>query len=153
MIKFFSIRSLLFKDMQRAKLKRKGATDILNQHSQLKITKYLNIPSSTPVNRKIQINPTTASKETIRSQLIRCNLDQIISNDKQKAANNQNISKPDLNTESCRSSDEHISRNNVEEELLIDDESSHTTKYCREKAKYWEKLVKKYKEQFDFTNK
>lgn len=138
--------------MKRANLKRKRSADISNRPSQLKITNYLDIPSSTPIIRNIRKNLSSVPKETVRNQLIRHNLDRLFSNGIDKAPENKTSSNPASNIESCRNSDEQLPKNTVEEQLLVDVESSHTTKYWREQAKYWEKETKKYKEQFDFTN-
>lgn len=139
--------------MQRPNLKRKRSTGISESPSQLKITKYLDISPSAPVNQKIQIRPSNVVKETIQSQLIRHNLDEILSDGNEIAADSQTISHPESNTDSCRNFDKQVFGNNVEEHPDLDDESFHSTKYWKERAKYFEKEAKKYKEQFDFTNK
>lgn len=158
--------------MKRTQLKRKRTSDVSKKSSQLSITKYLNIPTSTPINRKIELNSPTVQRETISCQLIRSNLAHLLANDVEKAEINKespnidsiieysvkDIEKQSVrNNEIGRGSDSNtenqFSENNIEKQHLVDDEIVHNSKHWREKAKYWEKKAKSYKEQFDFTNK
>lgn len=150
--------------MKRANLKRKRTSIVPNQRSQLKITNFLELSSSTPsFQEKIEINLAKVSTETIGCQLIRNNLSKLLSDDVAQNTNNKRNQDPDLSFESQRSEQnighqsgeesdkcrESNSATNIEKQS-VDDNS---TDYWRERAKHWEQKANKYKEQFEFTNK
>lgn len=129
--------------MKQASLKRKRKSIVPNEASQFKITKYLKISSSTPINQEeIEINSAAAPRETIGSQLIRGNLSKLLSKDLDSSTEPQRSKENDK----CRESD-------VITEVEKDFVDYHDKKYWQEKAKYWEEQANTYKEQFDFTNK
>lgn len=149
--------------MKCSSLKRKRKFISTNSDIQLRITKYFEKPSSTPIMR--EIDSATVPNEKLRNKLIQRNLTQLLSNniDKEKdpiadsslknISTESNIEQQCIEKNEKSHPEEQISQNIVEQQNSVGDVDTQSAVYWREKSKFWEAKAITYKQQLDFSNK
>lgn len=153
--------------MKPSNMKRKRISFSQKKDSQLRITKYLERASSTPIENHQQV-----SKEKLRNKLIQNNLRQFISNDIENDLDKEmrhvanSSSENELlesnekqcieDTRKCHTDldvQENTSEKNIGTQNPVGVIDNQSAEYWRNMSIFWESKAKKYKQQADFSNK